>query len=44
VQSQIPTLKTETRFEGKTKTRVTITTTTTITVEGTVWAYRPEAR
>jgi hypothetical protein len=42
VRSQMPSTKTETRMEGK--TRVTITTKTTTTVEGTVWAYRPEAR
>jgi hypothetical protein len=42
LQNQAPTPKTETRHEGK--TRVTTTTTITITVEGTVWAYRPEAR
>ena len=41
VRKQTPTTKTETRNEGK--TRVTTTTTITITVEGTVWAYRPEA-
>jgi hypothetical protein len=42
VRNQTPATKTETRFEGKTKVITTITT--KITVEGTVWAYRPEAR
>jgi hypothetical protein len=42
VRNQTPTTKTETRYEGK--IRVTTTTTIKITVEGTVWAYRPEAR